>query len=71
MLSMQLLHFLFFQLRTRYTEEAPAQLPNSGLPSNWPTEGVIEARALTVKYRPELPAVLKGLRYTCVATPCI
>jgi len=48
----------------RYEEEAPALLPESGLPSNWPTEGVIEARALTVKYRPELPAVLKGLSFS-------
>ncbi|KAF5828550.1 P-loop containing nucleoside triphosphate hydrolase protein [Dunaliella salina] len=45
-------------------EEAPALLPDSGLPPDWPSEGVIEARALTVKYRPELPAVLKGLSFS-------
>jgi ATP-binding cassette subfamily C (CFTR/MRP) protein 1 len=47
----------------RYDEEAPTEVAGTKPPPGWPHAGAIEARNLTVKYRPELEPVLKGLRW--------
>ncbi len=49
-------------LACRYDEEAPAVIESRRPPPGWPLKGSIEARDLTVRYRPELDPVLKGLR---------
>ena len=41
--------------------EAPAILEGSRPPIDWPQEGAIELRGLAVRYRADLPLVLKGL----------
>ncbi|EIW84207.1 ABC transporter [Coniophora puteana RWD-64-598 SS2] len=42
-------------------QEAPHVVENSPAPANWPTEGKVELNNVVMKYRPELPAVLKGI----------
>ncbi|KAH7925483.1 ABC transporter [Leucogyrophana mollusca] len=45
-------------------QEAPHQLDNTKVPTNWPSEGQLDLKAVVMKYRPELPPVLKGLTMT-------
>ncbi|KAG9315243.1 hypothetical protein JVU11DRAFT_4377 [Chiua virens] len=45
-------------------QEAPHQLKNSVVSPSWPVEGCIAMKDVFMKYRPELPPVLKGLSMT-------
>nr|CAD7198501.1 unnamed protein product [Timema douglasi] len=45
-------------------QEAPWELPNSNVPSNWPSEGTVEFRAYKVRYREGLDLILKGISFT-------
>ena len=40
---------------------------DDSLPSNWPVEGRIEFANVKLRYRPNLPLVLKGLNITIPA----
>ncbi|ORY35691.1 P-loop containing nucleoside triphosphate hydrolase protein [Naematelia encephala] len=42
-------------------QEAPHQIEQTKPPANWPSEGRIEFDDVRMRYRPELPDVLKGL----------
>ena len=42
-------------------QEAPHDVPEQKPPAQWPAEGAIELKDVVLKYRPELPPVLKGL----------
>ena len=42
-------------------QEAPHDVPELKPPAQWPAEGAIELKDVVLKYRPELPPVLKGL----------
>lgn len=42
-------------------QEAPHSLPDAAPPAPWPSAGAIEFNNIVLKYRPELPAVLKNL----------
>ena len=42
-------------------QESPHLLPDSTPPAPWPSKGQVELKDVVLKYRPELPAVLKGL----------
>ncbi|EGO28089.1 hypothetical protein SERLADRAFT_414238 [Serpula lacrymans var. lacrymans S7.9] len=42
-------------------QESPHQLDDGVLPASWPSEGQVELKDVVLKYRPELPPVLKGL----------
>ncbi|KAI0072747.1 P-loop containing nucleoside triphosphate hydrolase protein [Panus rudis PR-1116 ss-1] len=42
-------------------QEAPHELPDSKPPAPWPSKGHVELKDVVLKYRPELPAVLRGL----------
>ncbi|KAF9223499.1 ABC transporter [Gyrodon lividus] len=42
-------------------QEAPHQVKDKVAPASWPTEGRIVMRDVFMKYRPELPPVLRGL----------
>ena len=44
-----------------YVAEKPAIVPRKRPPQSWPSKGQITLDNLVVKYRPELPPVLKGL----------
>jgi ABC-type multidrug transport system fused ATPase/permease subunit len=33
-------------------------------PSDWPSQGAVDVKGLYVRYRPELPPVLKGLSFS-------
>lgn len=41
-------------------QEAPHLLPDRKPPAPWPSRGRVELRNVVLKYRPELPPVLKG-----------
>lgn len=56
------LNVLFSYFYHRYEEEAPAVIEAVRPPPGWPHAGAIEARNLTVRYRPELDPVLTDLR---------
>ena len=43
--------------------EAPAFLQGCRPPENWPSQGIVEFRNLTVRYRPDLPPVLGGVSF--------
>nr|CAD7261608.1 unnamed protein product [Timema shepardi] len=45
-------------------QEAPWELPNSNVPSNWPSEGTVEFRDYKVRYREGLDLILKGISFT-------
>jgi ABC-type multidrug transport system fused ATPase/permease subunit len=47
--------------------EAPLTVAHSPAPEGWPRTGAIEFRALQLRYRPDLPLVLRGL--TCSIKP--
>lgn len=42
-------------------QEAPHEIEDKRPPPNWPSEGKIDFNKVVMKYRPELPFVLKGL----------
>ncbi|PCH42273.1 hypothetical protein WOLCODRAFT_137808 [Wolfiporia cocos MD-104 SS10] len=42
-------------------QESPHDLPDCTPPAPWPSKGSIEFHDIVLKYRPELPAVIKGL----------
>ena len=42
-------------------QEAPHVIPDHKPPASWPADGQIVLKDVVLKYRPELPAVLKGL----------
>ncbi|OJA08425.1 hypothetical protein AZE42_08305 [Rhizopogon vesiculosus] len=42
-------------------QEAPHEIEDSPVPSNWPSEGKVVMKDIVMRYRPELPPVLKGL----------
>ncbi|KAI0749569.1 ABC transporter [Daedaleopsis nitida] len=42
-------------------QEAPHDIPERKPAASWPSEGQIEIKDVVLKYRPELPAILKGL----------
>ncbi|BGO90746.1 hypothetical protein NBRC10512v2_002998 [Rhodotorula toruloides] len=41
--------------------EAPAEIPETRPPVEWPSGGAIEFKNVVMRYRPDLPPVLKGL----------
>ncbi|KAG8760180.1 hypothetical protein FRC11_000794 [Ceratobasidium sp. 423] len=41
--------------------EAPLEIPDVSLPENWPQRGEIEFQSYSMRYRPELPLVLKDV----------
>jgi len=45
-------------------QEPPHDVPERKPPAPWPSEGGLEIKDAVLKYRPELPLVLKGLRMT-------
>lgn len=46
-----------------YEPEAPAVVESHRPPSSWPSEGDISVQKLVVRYRSDLPEVLKGLTF--------
>ena len=42
-------------------QEPPREVPERKPPARWPSEGKLEIKDAVLKYRPELPLVLKGL----------
>ena len=46
---------------TDIEQEAPHEIPNQKPPFSWPAQGRIVLKNIVLKYRPELPSVLKGL----------
>jgi ABC-type multidrug transport system fused ATPase/permease subunit len=46
---------------TAIEQEAPQEIPDKKPNSSWPAEGHVELRNVVFSYRPELPAVLKGI----------
>ncbi|CAI5475322.1 unnamed protein product [Closterium sp. Yama58-4] len=49
---------------TNLPTEAPDVVESRRPPADWPQQGVIEAEGVVVRYRPELPPVLKGLTFS-------
>ena len=45
-------------------QESPHEIPERKLAAPWPSEGKLEIKDAFLKYRPELPLVLKGLSMT-------
>lgn len=45
-------------------QEAPYERPDVKIASNWPPEGHIEFKSVSMAYRPGLPLVLKGLTFS-------
>ena len=46
----------------REIEQEPAHyIPENKPPAPWPSKGEIEMKDIVMKYRPELPAVVKGV----------
>ena len=46
---------------TEIEQEAPHEVPDQKPPVSWPAQGQIVLKDVVLKYRPELPSVLKGL----------
>lgn len=42
-------------------QEAPHEIEETQPPAQWPAHGAIEFKDITMRYRPGLPLVLKGL----------
>ena len=45
-------------------QEPPHEIPERKPAASWPSEGKLEIKNAVLKYRPELPLVLKGLSMT-------
>lgn len=43
--------------------EAPAELPAAKPSNRWPDQGAISVRDLEMRYRPDLPLVLRGVSF--------
>ncbi|KAG6861355.1 hypothetical protein C0995_001088 [Termitomyces sp. Mi166 len=52
---------------TAVEQEAPHKLPDAKPVSEWPAQGHAELKNVVLRYRPELPAVLKGISMTVTA----
>ncbi|KAG6909964.1 hypothetical protein DXG01_014233 [Tephrocybe rancida] len=52
---------------TAVEQEAPHELPDAKPPPEWPAHGRVELKDVVLSYRPELPAVLKGISMTVAA----
>ena len=48
-------------------QEPPHEIPERKPAASWPSEGKIEIKDVFLKYRPELPLILKGLSMTVTA----
>ncbi|KAG6900220.1 hypothetical protein C0993_001289 [Termitomyces sp. T159_Od127] len=48
-------------------QEAPHESPDEKLPLKWPEQGRVELTDVVLRYRPELPAVLKGVSMNVAA----
>ena len=46
---------------TKIEQEAAHEIPGHRPPVSWPAQGEIVLKDVVLKYRPELPSVLKGL----------
>jgi len=46
---------------TEIEQEAPHEIPDKKPAVSWPAQGQIVLKDVVLKYRPELPPVLKGL----------
>jgi ABC-type bacteriocin/lantibiotic exporter with double-glycine peptidase domain len=46
---------------TEIEQEAPHEIPDQKPSLSWPAQGRIVLKDIVLKYRPELPLVLKGL----------
>ena len=47
-------------------QEAPHYVDKVTVPADWPSEGRIVLRDVVMKYRPELPPVLRGLNMAVI-----
>jgi len=45
-------------------QEPPHEIPERKPATSWPSDGKLEIKDAVLKYRPELPLVLKGLSMT-------
>jgi ABC-type bacteriocin/lantibiotic exporter with double-glycine peptidase domain len=45
-------------------QEPPHEIPGNKPAAPWPSEGEMEIKDAVLRYRPELPLVLKGLSMT-------
>lgn len=52
---------------TGVEQEAPHDIPEKKPPSSWPAEGRLVLKDVVLSYRPELPAVLKGISMNVAA----
>ncbi|KAJ7056631.1 ABC transporter [Mycena amicta] len=50
-----------FYYATEIEQEAPNEIPETKPVASWPAQGQIEMKNIVLKYRPGLPAVIKGL----------
>lgn len=48
----------------RLQVEAAPTLPTDPRPEAWPTQGKVEFKSVELKYRPDLPLVLKGISFS-------
>ena len=46
---------------TEVEQEAPHELPDNKPAAPWPAKGRVEIKDIFLSYRPDLPAVLRGL----------
>ena len=46
---------------TEIEHEAPHEIPDNKSPVSWPAQGQIVLKDVVLRYRPELPSVLKGI----------
>lgn len=44
-------------------QEAPWELPNKNVSNSWPESGAVEFRNYSVRYRPGLDLVLRGVNF--------
>ncbi|KAF7375201.1 Oligomycin resistance ATP-dependent permease YOR1 [Mycena sanguinolenta] len=52
---------------TEVEQEAPNEIPENKPPAPWPANGQIEMKDVVLRYRPGLPAVIKGISMTVQA----
>ena len=45
-------------------QEPPAIMDGDGALGAWPTQGVVEFKNVELRYRPDLPLVVKGVNFT-------
>ncbi|KAF7327422.1 ABC transporter protein [Mycena kentingensis (nom. inval.)] len=50
-----------YHYATEIEQEAPNDIPEKKPDASWPAHGQVEIKDIVLKYRPELPAVVKGL----------